>query len=116
MVRVGFIGLGHNGLAHIGAHRRVGKSKVVALCDSNPERLEAASRRFGIDRVYESAEALCAEDDIDAVSVNTGDPFHEEPFVAAVTKCADPLQVFGCHRGLKASVATAVRISTRSFA
>ena len=85
MVRVGFIGLGHNGLAHIGAHRRVGKSKVVALCDSNPERLEAASRRFGIDRVYESAEALCAEDDIDAVSVNTGDPFHEEPFVAAVT-------------------------------
>ena len=85
MIRVGFVGLGHNGLAHIEAHQRVGMSEVVALCDSNPQRLEEASRRFGVERTYASAEALCAEPDIDAVSVNTGDPHHAEPFVAAVT-------------------------------
>jgi predicted dehydrogenase len=84
MIRVGFIGLGHNGIGHIQAHRRVGKSEVVALCDMNPERLEAASKRSGIERVYRSAEELCAQADIEAVSVNTGDQFHMAPFLAAV--------------------------------
>ena len=84
MIRVGFIGLGHNGIGHIEAHRRVGKSEIVALCDVNPERLEGASKRFGIQRTYCSAEELCAETDIEAVSINTGDPFHTEPFLTAV--------------------------------
>ena len=86
MVTVGFIGLGHNGLAHIEAHRRVGKSQVAALCDSNPDRLREASARFGVERTYASAEELCAQPDIQAVSVNTGDPFHVEPFESAVRR------------------------------
>ena len=84
MIRVGFIGLGHNGIGHIEAHRRVGKSEVVALCDVNSERLENASKRFGIKQTYRSAEELCAQADIEAVSINTGDPFHTEPFLTAV--------------------------------
>ena len=84
MVRVGMVGLGHNGIAHLKAHRRVRKSEIVALCDANPERLEAASKEFGIERTYRSAEELCAQPDIEAVSINTGDQFHAEPFVAAV--------------------------------
>lgn len=86
MIRVGMIGLGHNGLAHIEAHRRVGKSEVVALCDTNPARLKEASRRFGISRTCRSAEDLCARPDIDAVGIHTGDPFHVEPFLAAVRR------------------------------
>ena len=84
MIRAGFIGLGHNGIGHIEAHRRVGKSEVAALCDVNPARLKEASERFGVQRTYRSAEALCAADDVEAVSIHTGDPFHVEPFVAAV--------------------------------
>ncbi len=84
MIRVGFVGLGHNAIGHIEAHLRVGKSEVTALCDINPERLEGASKRFGIERVYKSAEELCAQEDIEAVSVNTGDQFHTKPFLAAV--------------------------------
>ena len=84
MIRVGFIGLGHNGIGHLEAHRRVGKSEIVALCDINPERLEGASNRFEIQRTYRSAEELFAEADIEAVSINTGDQFHTEPFLAAV--------------------------------
>jgi predicted dehydrogenase len=86
MIRVGLIGLGHNGLEHLEAHRRLAKSKVVALCDVNPERLETACRRFDIQRAYPSAEALCAQTDIQAVSIHTGDPFHVEPFLAAVQR------------------------------
>jgi len=84
MIRVGFIGLGHNGIGHIEAHRRVGKSEITALCDRNPERLEAASRKFRIKRVYRSAEELCAQSDIEAVSINTGDQYHVEPLLAAL--------------------------------
>lgn len=84
MLKVGIIGLGHNGIGHIEAHLRVGKSEVAALCDINLKRLEAASKRFGIERVYPSAEELCAQSDIGAVSINTGDQFHKKPFLAAI--------------------------------
>jgi len=84
MIKVGFIGLGHNSIGHIEAHRRVNKSEVAALCDINPERLENASKRFGVGRLYQSADELCAQPDIDAISINTGDQFHAEPFIMAV--------------------------------
>jgi len=86
MIRVGMIGLGHNGIAHLKAHRRVGKSEIVALCDTNPARLKEASERFGVRRIFRSAEDLCAQPDLDAVSIHTGDPFHVEPFLAAVRR------------------------------
>lgn len=95
-IRVGFVGLGHNGLAHMEAHQRVGKSEVAALCDINPARLNAVRQRFGVSRAFHSAQELCALKDIDAVSIHTGDPFHAEPFVAAVQNgkhvlCEKPL-------------------------
>jgi len=84
MIRVGFIGLGHNGIGHIEAHKRVGKSEVVALCDMNPERLKSASEKFDVEKTYNSADELCKQEDIDAVSINTGDQFHMEPFLSAL--------------------------------
>ncbi len=39
MLNIGFVGLGHNGLAHVEAHLRLGKSRIVASCDRSPERL-----------------------------------------------------------------------------
>ena len=84
MIRVGFVGLGHNAVGHIEAHQAAGLSEIVALCDRNPERLETVSKRFGIGRTYTSAEELCADPAVEAVSVNTGDPYHAKPFVAAV--------------------------------
>ena len=84
MIKAGFIGLGHNCIGHIEAHLRVGKSEIIALCDKNPERLEYASKRFGIKRIYRSADELCEQADIEAVSIHTGDHYHVEPFVFAM--------------------------------
>ncbi len=84
MVRVGIIGLGHNGLQHLEAHRRVGKSEIVGICDANPQRLKEAAANYGISRTFTDAAELCAWEGVDAISINTGDPFHAEPFVAAV--------------------------------
>ena len=84
MIKVGFIGLGHNCIGHIEAHLRVGKSEITAICDRNPERLEYVSKRFGIDRAYLSADEICEQSDIEAISIHTGDHYHIEPFVSAV--------------------------------
>ena len=84
MTKVGFIGLGHNGIGHIEAHKRVGKSEIAALCDMNPERLKSASEKFGVEKTYSSADELCKQEDIDAISINTGDQFHMEPFLSAL--------------------------------
>ena len=84
MIKVGVIGLGHNGIAHIEAHKRLNKSEITAICDVNPKRLEEVAKKFDIKKVYQSAEELCASTDVDAVSINTGDQYHIEPFLLAI--------------------------------
>ena len=46
MIRVGFVGLGHNGVAHMEAHLRVGKSEIAGVCDWNPEVLARVCETF----------------------------------------------------------------------
>ena len=82
-LRVGFVGLGHNGLAHIRAHRALGQSEVVALCDSNPERLARAGAEFGVSALY-TDERFFAHPGLDAVSIHTGDAQHRAPFERAL--------------------------------
>lgn len=82
-IRLGMIGLGHNGLAHLRAHLAVGKSEIVALCDRNPERLVAAGREFGVSALYRGDDFF-AHPGLEAVSINTGDAFHRDPFLRAV--------------------------------
>ncbi len=82
-LRVGFVGLGHNGIAHAKAHRRVGKSVVQALCDRNATRLAEAGRELGVTRLYEGDE-IYSDPTVDAISIHTGDPFHVEPFLKAL--------------------------------
>ncbi|NLE43868.1 MAG: Gfo/Idh/MocA family oxidoreductase [Chloroflexi bacterium] len=83
-VRVGFVGLGHNGCEHIRQHLKVGKSEIAALCDVRKDRLERAVSEFGVTRLYDSFLDLCRDPELDAVSINTGDAFHKEPFLAAL--------------------------------
>jgi len=82
-IRVGFIGLGHNGLAHIAAHSRSPLSEVVAVCDYSPEKTAAAAEKFGAPRQYHDYSIL-ERDDIDAISIHTPDHLHAEPFVLAL--------------------------------
>jgi myo-inositol 2-dehydrogenase/D-chiro-inositol 1-dehydrogenase len=82
-IRVGIVGTGHNGAAHIQCHRNAALSEVVALCDRNRARLEETSRKFGIERLY-TDDAIYDARDIDAISIHTGDQYHVEPFVRAL--------------------------------
>lgn len=83
-VRVGIIGLGHNGQAHLGAHLALGRSEIVALCDRNPQRLAAAAAKAGQAALYPDLERFIAHPGMEAVSINTGDAFHAPAFIAAM--------------------------------
>lgn len=83
IVRMGFIGLGHNGMAHVAAHKLCPLSEVVAVCDYSEEKTKLASEKFGIPNRYHDYSML-ERDDIDAVSIHTPDHLHAEPFVRAL--------------------------------
>ncbi len=87
-LRVGLVGCGHNGLAHADCWRRHDDAELVAVCDLLASRREGAAHRFGVPG-YERVEDLLAAESLDVVCVNTPDPFHVEPFVAALEA--------GCH-------------------
>jgi len=82
-LRIGIIGLGSNGVAHLRAHLQLGKSEVVALCDRDSGRLSEAVSLTGA-RGFTDIGDFFAFREIEGISINTGDPFHAEPFVRAM--------------------------------
>jgi predicted dehydrogenase len=82
-VKVGIIGLGHNGYAHARCHRNLPQSDLVALCDRNQQRLEQAGRELGVSQLY-TGDEIFQDPEIEAISINTGDSFHRDPFLKAV--------------------------------
>ena len=82
-VRVGIVGLGGNGRGHLRAHLALGRSEVVALCDRNARRLEEVGREAGVDALY-TGDEIYERDDIEAISIHTGDDQHKGPFAKAL--------------------------------
>ncbi len=91
-LRVGVVGIGHNGTAHAHTHYLNPKSNLVGICDFDQAKLEAckASGDFD-DRVglYTSLDEMLEQADLDVLSVNTPDHLHAEPFVKGLQA--------GCH-------------------
>lgn len=82
-IKVGVIGLGHNGMAHFKTHLALDKSEVVAISDLNPECLGAASALCPDATTY-TDDTICSDPNVEAVSIHTGDPHHCAPFVKAI--------------------------------
>ena len=82
-VRVGIVGLGGNGRAHLECHSRLEQSEVVALCDRNEERLRRAGQEFGVETLY-TGDEIYAHPGIEAIGIHTGDDDHRGPFIQAV--------------------------------
>src|SRR5215831_20024988 len=70
-VRGGLIGCGFFATNHLHAWRQLDGVDIVALCDSNSERLEATARQFGVERTYRDAQALFENERLDFVDVAT---------------------------------------------
>lgn len=80
-IRVGVIGLGHNGLAWCEGYSKHPECELVALCDRDEKRTEAAVARFGAQGFTDYG---ILEQPLDLISVHTPDHLHAEPFIRSL--------------------------------
>src|SRR6476660_9858298 len=82
-VRIGIVGVGNSATLNVPGYLRHEQCDVVALCDPRPDVLERRAREWGIERRYETVDALLADPDVDAVEVLSPTPLHAEHAIAA---------------------------------
>ena len=82
-IKVGIVGTGFIGPAHIEALRRLPNVEVAALCEVNIELAEAKAKQLGIARWY-TFEDLLKQDDIQSVHICTPNFLHYSQSKAAL--------------------------------
>lgn len=80
---IGIIGLGYMGLHHLKALRKLAqdgiiKSAISHVCDSDHDRLDQVSKKYGIARASDNYHELLADKNLDAVYVATPWSSHRE--------------------------------------
>ena len=105
-IRVAVVGLGF-GAEFVPIYLDHPGVASVAICDSNADRLRAVGDRFGIERMFDDADAVFGAEDIDAVHLVTGIPDHEPQTVAALDSgkhCACTVPMATSLSGLRAII------------
>lgn len=87
-LKVGVIGLGI-GRHHIQGYQQHPAARVVALCDTDKDRLAEIGKQFGVKKHYTDAAEMLAAEKLDVCSVCTPNCFHA-PLTLAALKA-------GCH-------------------
>lgn len=82
-IKVGVVGTGFIGPAHIEALRRLPNVEVAALCEVSQELAEAKAAQLGIGRAY-TFEELLKQDDITAIHICTPNFLHYSQSKAAL--------------------------------
>lgn len=79
MIRFGVVGCGRISKRHLDllGGRQIDGAELVAVCDNDPVRLEAARSKYNV-QAYSSLDEMLADDAIDAVSVLTPSGMHAE--------------------------------------
>ena len=121
-VRVGVVGAGAMGTAHVETLARwVPGAAVTAVFDADPARCKEVADGVGA-RPADSAESVVTGDDVDAVLIAAPDPLHEELALACLaagkpTLCEKPLatSIEGSRRVVDAEVALGQRLLQVGF-
>jgi predicted dehydrogenase len=95
-LRVGVVGTGWAGEAHIAAYRQQSGVEVVAIADPRESRLAELAAKYGLAHTYTDYHDLVARDDLDIISVATPNHLHAPVTVAALESgkhvlCEKPL-------------------------
>jgi predicted dehydrogenase len=83
-VRLGVIGVGQIGKAHLNNYSKINAAEVVAIADINEAEAQAVSERFGIPNVFTDFHKLLERDDIEAVDVCMHNNLHRAATVAGL--------------------------------
>lgn len=83
-IGVGIIGTGNISRAHAKGYQQSGQAQIVAVCDIDLARAQAAAAEWGVNRVFTDYRDLLALPEIEAVSVCTWNQAHCAPTVAAL--------------------------------
>ncbi len=83
-VKIGIIGAGSISEYHIRAFRKLNEVEIIALCDVNKERANNLASKYGIKTVYEKAEDIFANTEIDAVTICVWNKLHAELSIKAL--------------------------------
>lgn len=86
-IRIGEIGLGRLGYQH--AHNlrfAIPGVELVALCDSNEEKLTVTARAWGVPRTYTTFDAMIDSGDLDAVAITSPSYLHTAQISAALER------------------------------
>jgi hypothetical protein len=92
-VRIGFVGVGHQGASHVENFLRIDGVEITAICDINPAKVEQLQevvakagrpRPPGFSRGPEDFRRLCDRDDVDLVFTATPWEWHAPVCLAAM--------------------------------
>jgi UDP-N-acetylglucosamine 3-dehydrogenase len=109
-VKIGLAGCGLFGESHLQAFRAVPGVKIQAAFDPERAVAEERARAFGIERVCDSLEQMCAMPDLDAIDVVSPEHLHLDPVLRAIAAgkhvfCEKPLatDLADCDRMIEAA-------------
>src|SRR5437763_1051848 len=119
-LKVGIVGADAQGqgwapIAHFPALRALPEFEIAALCTTRAESAAAASARYGVPLAYHDYRALCANPDIDVVSVVVRAPNHRDVVMAALAAgkhvyCEWPLGIDSAQAEEMAALALGQRV------
>ena len=82
--RIGIIGAGAWAAEVLACLQQMRRVRVTGIYNRTLQKATQLAERFGVDRVFERLEALCAAPDVDAVMVLTHESAHLEPTIRAL--------------------------------
>ncbi len=83
-LKVGVVGVGFAGRAHIEGYKNVEDADLIAICDVSKERADEAAAKYGIPKAFNSVEEMLKLEELDAISVCLPNALHEPVTVAAL--------------------------------
>ena len=92
-VRIGFVGVGHQGSSHVENFLKIEGVEITAICDNNPAKVtkmqglvtEAGRRKpLGFDKGPDDFRRMCDRDDVDLVFTATPWEWHAPVLLAAM--------------------------------
>ncbi len=84
-LRIGLIGAGANTASqHIPGFRKVAGVEVTAVVNRSRESSQRIADQFGLTRIFDTPEAMCADPDIDAICIGTWPYKHREYSIMAL--------------------------------